>query len=139
LRQVIDEILRVRPPAWTLGRDVAGDDTIGGFRVHKGEMVSPIVYLTHRHPDFWPDPERFDPERFTPARVESRHRYAYAPFSAGPRMCIGNLFTLCEAQIILAMMLQRCDFELATERAIPMKPMMTLRPGAPVPLRLRWK
>lgn len=139
LRQVIDEILRLRSPVWSLGRDVAGDDVLGGFRVHKGEVVTPIVYLTHRHPAFWEDPERFDPDRFSPERSRGRHHYQYVPFSAGPRMCIGNLFTLYEAQIILAQLLQRCDFEMATHKPVPLKPLMTLRPGGPVPVRLRFR
>jgi cytochrome P450 len=139
LRQVIDEILRLRAPVWALGRDVVADDEICGLRVYAGETIMPLPYLTHRHPAFWTDPERFDPDRFHPDRAKTRHHFAYYPFSAGPRMCIGNIFTLVEAQIILAMMLQRCDFDLATTAPIPPKAMMTLRPGAPVPVRLRWR
>jgi cytochrome P450 len=139
LRQVVDEILRLRTPTWALGRDVAEDDVLCGMRVYKGETVMPLVFLTHRHPVFWEDPERFDPERFQPSRAKGRHQWAYVPFSAGPRMCIGNLFTMAEAQVILAMLLQRGDFELASLKPVPTKPMMTLRPGAPVKMRLRWR
>jgi cytochrome P450 len=139
VRQVIDEILRLRTPTWALGRDIAEDDVLCGMKVYKGETVMPLVFLTHRHPAIWEDPERFDPERFAPARAKGRHHWAYVPFSAGPRMCIGNLFTLAEAQVILAMMLQRGDFELASLKPVPTKPMMTLRPGGPVNVRVRWR
>ncbi|HEY7956479.1 MAG TPA: cytochrome P450 [Polyangia bacterium] len=139
LRQVIDEILRLRSPVWALGRDVVGDDTLCGVRVRAGETVMPLPYLTHRHPGFWEEPERFDPDRFAPKRAEGRHHWAYYPFSAGPRMCIGNLFSIAEAQVILAMLLQRCDVELTSMRPVPLAPMMTLRPGGPVEVRLRWR
>jgi hypothetical protein len=64
-------------------------------------------YVTHRHPAFWENPERFDPDRFTPERVRERPRFADLPFSGGPRLCIGNEFALMEAQLVLAMTLQR--------------------------------
>jgi cytochrome P450 len=139
IRQVIHEILRLRPPAWILGRDVVQDAELAGYRVRKGELVTPLPYLTHRHPEFWPDPERFDPERFSAERVKERPNWAYYPFSAGPRSCIGNLFTLSEAQVMFAMLLQQADFSLAHDRPIPLKPVMTLRPGGPVDVRIRWR
>lgn len=139
LKQVIEEILRLRPPAWVLGRDVAADGVLCGHRVRAGELVMPIPYLTHRHPDYWEQPERFDPERFRPEAVKARANLAYVPFSAGPRSCIGSLFTVAEAQVILAMLLQRADFSLASDAPVPMKPLMTLRPGGPVAVRLTWR
>jgi cytochrome P450 len=139
VKQVIHEILRLRPPAWILGRDVAEDAELAGYRVRKGELVTPLPYLTHRHPEFWPDPERFDPERFSAERSKERSSWAYYPFSAGPRSCIGNLFTLSEAQVMFAMLLQQADFSLAHDRPIPLKPAMTLRPGGPVDVRIRWR
>jgi cytochrome P450 len=139
VRQVVDEILRLRSPTWTVARDVVEDDVLGGFRVRKGETVMPVNYLTHRHPDFWPDPERFDPERFTPERSKGRTTWAYYPFSLGPRMCIGNIFSLFEAQVVLAMLLQQADFELLPE-ALAAEPVasVTLRPSGPVPVKVRW-
>jgi cytochrome P450 len=136
---VIDEILRLRSPVWALGRDVVADDDLCGFRIRAGETVMPLPFLTHRHPAFWEDPERFDPDRFLPERSQGRHPCAYLPFSAGPRMCIGNLFTLVEATVVLSMLLQRCDFELASLKDVPTKAFMTLRPAAPVNLRLRFR
>jgi cytochrome P450 len=139
LRQVIDEILRLRGPVWALGRDVVADDEICGVRVRAGEIVMPLNFLTHRHPAFWEDPDRFDPDRFSAERSRGRHPWAYLPFSAGPRMCIGNLFTIAEAQVILAMLLQRCDLELTTLKPARARPLMTLRPAAPIHIRLKWK
>jgi cytochrome P450 len=139
LKQVIHEILRLRPPAWILGRDVAADGELAGFRVRAGELVTPLPYLTHRHPEFWPEPERFNPENFSAERVKERPNWAYYPFSAGPRSCIGNLFTLTEAQVIFALLLQQADFSLAHDTPVPLKPMMTLRPDGPVDVRLRWR
>lgn len=86
---------------------------------------------------FWNGPERFDPERFSPERSRDRHHWAYLPFSLGPRICIGNTFALVESTIILAMLLQRCDFDLLSADP-PMNPGITLRLGGPVRLRLRW-
>jgi cytochrome P450 len=139
LRQVIDEILRLRPPAWALGRDVAADGDLCGYRVSAGETIMPLPFFTHRHPEFWDNPELFDPERFRPERVKARNNWAYIPFSAGPRTCIGNLFSIAEAQIIFAMLLQRADFQFTSSQPVPLKPAITLRPGAPVPVRIRWR
>jgi cytochrome P450 len=138
LKQVVEEILRLRPPAWIFGRDVVEDGELAGTRVHAGELVMPLPYLTHRHPAFWEDPETFDPDRFLPERVRERSNWAYVPFSAGPRSCIGNLFTMSEAQVILAMLLQRAAFDLTSLAPVPMRPMITLRPDAPIHVNLRW-
>jgi cytochrome P450 len=139
MRQTIDEILRLRSPTWTVGRDTLSDAELGGFRIRRGDMVLPVNYLTHRHPEFWPDPERFDPERFAPELAATRPRTAYFPFSAGPRICIGNTFALVEAQVVLTRLLQRSEFELATDQAVPPIAGITLRPGAPVPVRFKLK
>jgi cytochrome P450 len=139
LKQVIQEILRLRPPAWIFGRDALHDGVLGGVRVRAGDLVMPLPYLTHRHPDFWTDPERFDPERFSPERTRERANLAYYPFSAGPRSCIGNLFTMAEAQVIFAMFLQRAELSLEARGPIPLKPGITLRPGADVNVRIAWR
>lgn len=139
VRQVIDEILRLRCPVWTVARDTQQDDEIGGFRIRAGDIVLPSAYLTHRHPDFWDEPERFDPERFTPERVKERPQWAYYPFSLGQRMCIGNTFSLVESQVVLALLLQQCDFELVDLRPVPQRATFTLRPGRPIKVRIRFR
>jgi cytochrome P450 len=89
-------------------------------------MLSP--YVTHRLPEFWNDPERFDPERFTADKMEQRHRFAYFPFGGGPRLCIGNNFALMEAPLLLTMLMQNFRFELIPDQHFELKPVATLRP-----------
>jgi cytochrome P450 len=109
----VAEVLRLYPPAWAVMREALEDDVIGGVRIPKGASVMLPIWLTHRHPDFWPDPERFDPQRFSPERIGARHRLSYVPFSAGARMCIGNHFAMQEMKLVLAYLLQRFHFEAA--------------------------
>src|SRR5689334_1115666 len=139
VRQVIDEILRLRPPAWIIARNAVADDVLGGFRVRAGDLVIPATYFPPRHPDFWEAPERFDPDRFSPERSKGRHHWSYLPFSLGPRMCIGNIFSLVESQIILAMFLQHLDLKRTSTEEVPAKPVGTLRPAAPMPVALSWR
>jgi cytochrome P450 len=85
-------------------------------------------YVTHRHPDFWPEPERFYPERFTAAQVTARHRFAYLPFGEGPRVCIGKPFALMEMQLALATIAQAYSLRLVTERPVVPHLATTLQP-----------
>jgi cytochrome P450 len=140
--RVIDEILRVRPPVFAVARDVVGDDVVMGHRVHAGETALPLLYFAQQHPSFWEDPGSFDPDRFRSDRSErngKRHHAAYAPFSLGARMCIGNLFTLMEAKVILAMLLQRVDLELLTRGPIKRRSAMTVRPATPIMMRMTFR
>lgn len=102
LRQVIEETLRIRPPAPMVIRDVLARADFDGYDVLPGESVTPLIWAVHRHPDYWSDPERFDPDRFAPELVRARNKWAYIPFSAGPRTCIGNTFALMEASVLVA-------------------------------------
>ena len=102
--QVVKEVLRLHPPAPFYVRDATADDVIDGYRIPAGGAVMVSPYFTHRHPDFWPDPERFDPDRWTPEAEAGRHPTAYHPFAAGPRVCIGNSFVLLEAHLLLALL-----------------------------------
>jgi cytochrome P450 len=106
-RQVIDETLRLFPPVSGIGRQAINTDEVGGFEIPANSIIFLSPYVTHRHRDWWDNPDQFDPDRFTPERSASRHRFAYFPFSGGPRLCIGNEFALMEAQLILAMIVQR--------------------------------
>ncbi|HSH05138.1 MAG TPA: cytochrome P450 [Anaerolineae bacterium] len=135
LRAVLDETLRLYPPAWFISRTALGEDEVGGYRVPKGAFVSLSPYLTHRRPDFWPEPERFWPERFLEGEGE-RPRYAYLPFGGGPRQCIGNTFALTEAALILATIWgQGIRFERA--RVVEPVALITLNPRGGLPLRLK--
>jgi len=135
-RRVIDETLRLYPPVSVISRDTFGPDEIGGYKIpaNSGVMMSP--YVTHRHPDCWDDPERFDPERFLPERSAERPRFAYFPFGGGPRLCIGNEFALMEAQILLAMIMQRYRVEVAPGHTVQHEIRVTLRPRQPMRMLL---
>jgi len=137
VRRVIDETLRLYPPLSALHRQAIAADEIGGVPIPPRGLVFLLPYITHRDPTVWPDPERFDPDRFLPEAVERRHRFAYFPFGAGPRLCIGNEFALMEAQIALAMMLQRWRFEPVPGRPVSSEVRITLRPTDGVWMRLR--
>ena len=82
--------MRLYPPVPQFARQAIGPDTIDGAAVPPGSIIAVNIWLTHRHPDHWPDAETFDPERFSPERTEGREKHAYVPFGAGPRICIGS-------------------------------------------------
>jgi cytochrome P450 len=128
-RAALLEGMRLYPPAYSTERLADTDTTIGGYRVPAGTRVMLSSWVTHRHPDFWPDPERFDPERFT--GQQNRPKYAYFPFGGGPRSCIGEHFALLEGTALLRTFLARHRVEALDER-LRLAPMITLRPAAPV-------
>jgi cytochrome P450 len=105
--RVIKETLRLYPPAPIYVRDTIADDELGGRPIPAGSRMMLFPYASHRHPDFWHDPERFDPDRWLPERESARHPYAYHPFAAGQRICIGNNFSLFESQVLVAMLAAR--------------------------------
>jgi cytochrome P450 len=123
------------PPAWGIGRRCSDDDELGGHLMPAGVDVLVSPWVTHRHPEFWDAPERFDPDRFTPEREAERHRHAYFPFGVGPRACIGQYFSMLEAVIALAVIMREFGVESLTE-GVPLAPRITLHPAAPVPCRL---
>jgi cytochrome P450 len=124
---VIQETMRLRPPAWFLNRSAAAADEIDGYAIPAGAIIAMSFYAIHRHPDFWDDPERFDPERFTPERVAGRHKFAWLAFGAGQHQCIGRDFALMEAQLLLAMLVQRYHITGVGHTATP-KLTATLQP-----------
>jgi cytochrome P450 len=101
--QVIKEVLRLYPPAPFYIRDAIDDDILGGFST-QGLPILMSPYYTHRHPDFWDDPLTFNPDRWTAEEEAKMHPYAYHPFAAGQRTCIGNNFSLLESHILLALL-----------------------------------
>ncbi|MFY0584100.1 cytochrome P450 [Cystobacter fuscus] len=135
-RRVLDETLRLYPPAYALSRKVVEDDTVCGYQVLGGSSVDMSPYVTHRLPEFWPDPERFEPDRFTPEKVAARPRYAYFPFLGGPRQCIGNNFALMEGTLILATLAQRHRARLVEGYTPRPEPVITLRPSGHLPVRI---
>jgi len=136
-RGVFREALRLYPPAFALDRVTTEDVTIGGYRLPKNTfMMIPVEALHHRASVF-PDPERFDPTRFAPEQEAKRSRGAYIPFGAGPRVCIGMTFAELEAELLLAQIAQRFDFEAEDQRPIGADFHTALRPERPVRLRVR--
>lgn len=136
-RMVIDETMRLYPPAVAVVREAYAGDVLGDFPIEGGAQVVINIHGVHRHPDFWENPEGFQPERFTPQAQKNRHKYAYLPFSAGPRVCIGNHFALMEATLILAMIAQRYQVDLVPPYTLEPRMTLTLRPAKGVPVVLR--
>jgi cytochrome P450 len=136
-RMVIDESIRLFPPAWLISRTAREDDVVDGITIPAGSIAFLSPYVTHRHPDLWENPEGFDPERFSPARSASRPDFAYFPFGGGPRLCIGNNFALMEAQLVLAAMVQHFQVEIVPGHPIELQPSITLRPRHGILARLR--
>jgi cytochrome P450 len=127
-RMVIEEAMRLYPPVWVIGRTAIGDDEIGGYRIKANSEIIMCLYVTHRHPEFWDEPDKFDPERFTPERVAARPRYAYFPFGGGPRQCIGNNFALMETQLVLATVAARYRLRLTPGQRVEPEASITLHP-----------
>jgi cytochrome P450 len=127
-RMVLEEAIRLYPPVPTLLRTAIGEDRIGGVRIPAGSDVAISMYVTHRNPKLWPEPERFDPERFSTSAIARHHRFAHLPFGSGPRVCIGLTFALAEAQIILAAIVQRYQVRLAPGFEVVPSGLWTLRP-----------
>ncbi|MFD3938648.1 cytochrome P450 [Streptomyces sp. NPDC058611] len=134
--QVLKEAMRLYPAAPVIGRKAVAATEVGGHTVPAGADVILAPWVTHRHPDHWPDPDRFDPDRFTPQAEAGRHRYAWFPFGGGPRACIGQHFSMLESVIALAMILRDHAFE-AVDTDIPVSAGITLRTEGPARCRIR--
>jgi cytochrome P450 len=135
-RQVIDESMRLYPPAWGFSRQALADDELGGYRLPRGWLAFLMPYVLHRLPAYWPDPDRFDPDRFTPARTAERPKFAYLPFGAGPRQCIGNHFALLEAHLSVATLAQAYRLRLVPGHPVEPWPLITLRPRFGMPMTI---
>jgi cytochrome P450 len=136
-RMVLSESLRLYPAGWLFSRSPLADDEIDGYTIPKGTLVLYSPYVTHRLPMLWENPDTFMPERFAPERAARLPRYAYIPFGAGPRQCIGNHFSLMEAQLLLAMIAQRYRLQLAPGAHIEAQPALTLRPRHSLPMTIQ--
>jgi len=126
-RMVIEEAMRLYPPAHTISRTPRADDEICNMRVRKGSVVLISPWVLHRHRRLWERPGVFDPERFAPERAAARPRFSYLPFGAGPRICIGAAFAMAEAMLILAAIAQRYSLRLAPGHKVEPQGLITLR------------
>jgi cytochrome P450 len=113
-KQVCQEILRLYPPAWALAREATQDDTLGDYYIQKGDSVVINTYWLHRNPEYWQNPNEFLPERWESENT-NQHKFAYAPFGGGPRLCIGNHFAMMEMQLVLVSVLQKYKLNFHTE------------------------
>jgi cytochrome P450 len=136
-RMVIEETMRLYPPAWGATRQSIEADEIGGYYLPPNSSVSLVFNNVHRDARWWDDPEKFDPERFTPERSADRPSFAYAPFGGGPRLCIGNMFALTEAQLVLATLAQRYQLRLAPGHPVRPNPIFVLRTSDGLPMYLQ--
>ncbi len=135
-KAVIEESLRLYPPAWVFERMALEDDEVLGIPIPKGSVVAVSPWVTHRSPTAFRNPEGFDPERFLEPDP-SRHKLAYIPFGAGPRTCIGNVFALTEMQVILPIIVQRASLERLPGYEVELDPSVTLRPKNGLPMAVR--
>jgi cytochrome P450 len=126
--QVIQEALRLYPPGWLFTRRTLEADELGGFAIGPRTDVFISPYLLHRHPEFWSEPEEFRPERFAGADAEERHKFAYIPFSVGPRHCIGENLALFEMLGHVSMMSRRFRMTRVGNDPIELEAQINLRP-----------
>ena len=128
-RAVMEETMRLFPPVQFMSRQAIRDDRVGRIKIPRGSAVLVAPWVLHRHRTLWDDPEAFVPERFLPGRRERIDRYAYLPFGAGPRVCIGHSFSLQEATLVLAHVARAARLDVAAGHP-PVTPLhrVTLRP-----------
>ena len=136
-RAVLDETLRLYPPAWLITRKALEADVLAGCDVPAGALIVISPWLVHRHEGQWPEPERFDPDRFADPSASSPTRSGYIPFGTGPRMCIGRDFALLEGTVVLAMLARTWEFAGVERAGIVPEPLVTVRPQHGLPMRVR--
>lgn len=137
--QVIEESMRLYPPAWVTDRVAVEDDEVNGVSIPKGTMAIAYIYGAHHHAEHWENPTEFDPSRFSKEKKKQRHSFAYLPFGGGPRLCIGNNFSLMEMQLALARLVPRYDFELVPGQEIKAFPLITLHPKNGIRMEIQKK
>jgi len=137
LDMVVDEVLRLYPPAWIGPRRAVRDFEWGGFSVPRGAYVNYCSWASHRLPEVFPEPEAFVPERFARERKAAMPRGAYVPFGGGKRVCIGKRFGLIEVKLVTTMLLQRLRADALPGRTVTVRQMPTLSPRGGLKMRLR--
>ncbi len=135
-RDVVAEVLRLRPPAWILGRRVLRPLRLGEWELEPGSVVIAAEIVTHRNPATGREPEAFRPERWSNGETAALPRGAYFPFGGGNRICIGESFAWTEAILILATLARRFRFRATDASPVPLEPLVTLRPGRSITMRV---
>ncbi len=128
LKAVFEESMRLYPPGWGEMRESIEADDIQGYAIPPKAMIILCQWVTHRHPDFWPEAGQFNPARFLPAGMRDRHRFAYFPFGGGPRICIGMQLAMLQGALVLGTVLQRFRIELVAGQRIEPDATFTLLP-----------
>ena len=134
--QVLQETMRLYPAGWMLTRRAIGPDRLGSCTVPPGADVFLSPYFVHRHPGFWENPERFDPDRFGMTRADRRYRFAYIPFGAGPRHCIGENFAVYEMMLHLQGAVRRVRLIPTEPGPVAMEARINLRPARDLYMRV---
>ncbi len=135
--QVINEALRLYSPIHSISRVAVTDDMLGGYHIPAGATMYVSLYATHRLPTLWPDPDRFDPDRFTADKAERRPRFAFIPFAAGHRNCVGASTALVELKLAVAMIAQRYELTLAPGHRVEGVAETTMRPRYGMNMNIR--
>src|SRR6202043_946057 len=138
-RAVIDEAIRVYPPIAAISRVAMGPDELGGEKVKRGSMIVIAPYVLHRHEMYWREPDAFDPSRFLGKAKNEIDRYAYLPFGAGIRTCIGSAFALQEATLNFPTIVKNFYFRVAPDKIAWPLLRLPLRPDGGMPLTIRYK
>ena len=125
---IVNEVLRLYPPAWGIAREAVEDCEIGGYRVPKGSIVLMSQSVMHRDPRYFEDPDSFKPERWTNGLSKRLPKYAYFPFGGGQRSCIGNAFALMESTLLIGTIAQSYRFALVANHPVEPHAALTLRP-----------
>lgn len=129
---VVEEAMRLHPPAYMTGREALRDVELGGHQLPARSLLAVYIRAIHRRADYFPAPLAFRPERMLPEAKKARPRHYYLPFGAGPRVCIGSHFALLEAQLVLATMVQHAKLRPLSTHVVP-EPLVTLRPRGGMP------
>ncbi len=135
-KNVVDEALRMYPPGWLLSRRTIAADILAGYDVPPGTDVLLCLYLLHRHPRYWKEPDAFRPERFDAAHESERPRFAYMPFAAGPRHCIGETLALYEMYMHLYKVARRYRLRYVPDRPLELEAHINLRTKHPLLMKL---
>jgi cytochrome P450 len=134
--QVIQESMRMFPPAYGIGREAVADCEIGGYHVPAGTTLFMSPWLMHHDARWFDEPRRFNPDRWSDGLADRLPRHAYMPFGGGPRICIGNTFAMMEAVLLLATIAQKFSFGRVSGPPVQPFPTITLRPRGGVTLRV---
>ncbi len=137
VEQVFKESLRLYSPIHSLSRVALEDCELGGYSIPRGATVMVSLYASHRLPQHWPRPERFDPERFSASQSAARHRFAYLPFAAGHRNCIGALLAVVQAKLIIAQLARRFELQLVTRKQVRPRAGTTMHPSREIRMRIK--